>query len=625
MGDVAALILAPDDPGKWADWKKSLEEIRNSASTAEMTKAYSAGESAWIEKCVVCAMVMLFDREFYDPATNRFTVDSYVERLKREYGGVDAIVLWQAYPRIGFDSRNQFDHYRLAPELRAAVDQLHALDVKVFLAYNPWDTGTRREGKPDSEAIADLIRAFDFDGVFLDTLEEGDAALRAALDRVKPGVVMESELALPVAAMPANHASWAQWFDDSQAPGVMRNRWIERRHMQHLIRRWDLDHSGELQMAWMNGAGILVWENIFGSWNGWGEREKSILRSFLPIRRRYASLFDRGTWEPLIPTTLDGVYATRWSIGPIKLWTLVNRKDETVKGQVLPLTSDGQVRLFDMVRGEELDHAVVEIAPRWIGAILAIPSAKVDDGLDSFLKSQLQVFAARTDRHPKIEPLTVRLDHPRSAHKTASTAMVMIKPGTRTILSRMWARESGEYGPAQFGGSSYIPIHYEKKLQQTVVMGGFALCRQEVTNREFLAFVKSGYTPDHSDSFLFHWVDGKPLAGELDLPVRYVSLDDARAYAKWAGMRLPTENEWQVAVAEHGLERGVVWNWTESEHFDGHTRFSILKGGCTWKAEGSEWYADSGPRDADWSSKYIHFFPALDRSETIGFRCAADI
>jgi len=303
----------------------------------------------------------------------------------------------------------------------------------------------------------------------------------------------------------------------------------------------------------------------------------------------------------------------------------VNRKDETVKGQVLPLTSDGQVRLFDMVRGEELDHAVVEIAPRWIGAILAIPSAKVDDGLDSFLKSQLQVFAARTDRHPKIEPLTVRLDHPRSAHKTASTAMVMIKPGTRTILSRMWARESGEYGPAQFGGSSYIPIHYEKKLQQTVVMGGFALCRQEVTNREFLAFVKSGYTPDHSDSFLFHWVDGKPLAGELDLPVRYVSLDDARAYAKWAGMRLPTENEWQVAVAEHGLERGVVWNWTESEHFDGHTRFSILKGGCTWKAEGSEWYADSGPRDADWSSKYIHFFPALDRSETIGFRCAADI
>ena len=102
----------------------------------------------------------------------------------------------------------------------------------------------------------------------------------------------------------------------------------------------------------------------------------------------------------------------------------------------------------------------------------------------------------------------------------------------------------------------------------------FKLADRLVTNREFLAFIEDGGYEDvnywlddgwsalHSGEFNgpLYWrkVDGqwyevtlsglKPLP--LDAPVTHVNFYEAEAFASWAGKRLPTEYEWEVASVQ---------------------------------------------------------------------------
>ncbi len=590
-----------------------------------------------MQRCFSFAKVMIFDRQFFDPDRSSFKVNEWLDWMERDFGGIDALILWQAYPRIGIDRRNQFDHYREVPggmlTLKSTVDGLHARGVKAAIAYNPWDTGTKREPKSDAEALADLVREAGFDSIFLDTLPQSGPDLRQMVDLARPGVVLESELALPLEAIPTHHASWAQWFDDSDAPGVLRNRWFEQRHMQHMIRRWDLDHSGEMHMAWMNGAGMFVWQNIFGSWNGWNDRDRSILRSMLPIQRRYATHFSHGHWTPLVETSGNGLFASKWELGQATLWTVVNRENKPVEGFVQSLSNDGSMRLFDLVRGIEVDHGHLSIDPRWIGCLLSVPSIQADADFRKFLGEQAERHSRASHQLRRIDPMPVRVGFERAIHKIVPAGMrELVQAGSgktqsrkrpEELVSRFRVRECGEYGYGVFMYQAFPGLHQERFCARKARVGRVAVARTEVTNADFHRFLReSSYRPD-ATNFLAHWESGSPRAGDEDKPVVYVSLDDARAYAKWAGVRLPTEDEWQLGEYDRPASR--IWNWTESEHEDGHTTFSILKGGADWEAHGSGWYFDGGHRDPDWSAKFIHFWPGLDRCETIGFRCAVDL
>jgi formylglycine-generating enzyme required for sulfatase activity len=626
---------------------------------------------------------MLYDEQLFNSRTQSYQLDALLESARENFGGYDAIVLWHAYPRIGTDPRNQFDFYRDMPGgilgLRKLIRQCHDANTRVFINYNPWDTGTQREPRPDSEALALMLQALNADGIFLDTMPHGDTSFSSQLQAAKPGAVLESELALPIEHIPTHHLSWAQWLPDSHAPGILRNKWFEPRHQLHLINRWDTNHSGELHTAWINGTGILVWENVFGSHIPWCPRDRSILRSMLPIQRRYHHLFTSTNWTPLVPTQNPNLFASLRQNKHQRLWTLVNRSNTTIQGPALQLTPSPNSKLLDLIHGSHA-HTTrstsgqltwnASIPPRGIACLLETNPAEYSrPSFHTFLQKQ-SALARTYNPSTTPAPSPTRTTVPKSTrlHPTPPPNTAAIPAATIELHTTLRVRECGFYQstppPNHQLASSYIPaLQY---FSRTVTLTPYAIDITPVTNAQFARFLeKSGYQPANPTNFLKHWGHGHPAASELNHPVTYVSLEDARAYAAWAHKRLPTEAEWQHAAQGpqqlaypwgHSMQPnycndgstsqhttpvshypqgqspfgvldlcGNTWEWTESESSDGRTRFCLLKGGSFYQAHGSNWYFEGGPQKNQHSAKFLLLHPGLDRCSTISFRCVTDL
>jgi iron(II)-dependent oxidoreductase len=156
-----------------------------------------------------------------------------------------------------------------------------------------------------------------------------------------------------------------------------------------------------------------------------------------------------------------------------------------------------------------------------------------------------------------------------------------VPPGRRVTLDTV-AVAAGTY---PIGSDTHEPYDNEHP-RHTVALRAFAIDRFPVTCGQYLAFIEArGYerrelwNPEgwewretegatapaywqHDGSHWYRDSFGRRVPVEPDHPVMHVSWFEADAYCRWAGRRLPTEFEWEVAASwdpDTGTARRYPW------------------------------------------------------------------
>lgn len=630
-------------------------------------------------------------------------------------------------------------------KLRELADSLRRHGTKFFIAYNPWDESTRNE--EHLQGLAHLIKETSADGVVLDTKGESSKELQEAADAVKPGVIMYSEgMAVPkdmpgiISGRVHNALYYPPMLNLNKLirPDFAIFRVAE--VYKEPIKR-------EYAVAFFNGYGTEInqfapghpeWEEeqyrflgrttrilrennaafTSGNWtpliptlrdsvwvNQWPARDMSIYTVFRPKKTLYTifSLKPEGYRGALFEIEQEAGYhyVDLWNheeIFPVvvndKLYA--NVKLEAFNGFELGTNNEGSVgciaRLPQLLQVSFRYNYLSIEAGKGSEIRLWMGSPGYDKEYHKLAREKQMIFLPDLIGRYEGKVVIQLFD----GDELADERIVYIKPGTPRLITKvqpmaaasdkpegMVRIPAGKFTFKTTHGDAFIPYPEEGEGEEHL-MKPFWMDRTPVTNRQFNLFLQAtGYRPSDTTNFLKHWKNGRIPQGEENFPVVYVAYEDARAYAAWAGKRLPTELEWQYAAqtakgnewpwrqtkpvkrttqyvtetltvsAIEGINprnanlgdgkpyavgkyarganpfglldlSGCVWQLTNDIYESGSYRYIIIKGGSYFKPSSSWWYVQGGPRELHYRQALLRVSQGFERNATVGFRCVSD-
>lgn len=740
-GCVQFALYAELVPG---DWHASLNRIFQQRWLFDLEKfdntLFERKDLEWIRHSYVSHLIMNWDKFYYDYADGKFHISEFLDRGQRLYGGDEFIGLWPTWPTLGLDQRNQFDLFEDLPGGTAGIKKLAAVcrkrNTKVFMCYNPWDESTRSENH--FEGISKLVAATSADGMVLDTKGESSTELQDAADKVRPGVIMYSEgMAVPkdMTGIPSGRVHNALYY----APMLNLNKLIKPEFaIFRVAELYKEPIQREFATSFFNGYGVEL--NIFspGQPDYAEEQYKYLGRTARILRENTYNFTSRG-YTPLIATSTDSIWVNEWALPEKTIYTIYSILPAGYQGELFQVKPTAGFHYVDLWH-----HRLLEPKQHnsewWISAETNAFHKKYlgtnnEGEVDCIARLPLLIQANRDGDELQIQTPS-RGDELRiwTGAPVYGKKPLTLKPGSHRLqLSKYFGRFEGDFVIQLFekgilldetlvhltpgesrristvtttsrsnktpDGMSSIPagsfrfhttygdafISYPVQDQDSVFkLPSFYMDKFPVTNRQYQTFVKAThYRPSDTANYLKHWIKGKIPAGQEEFPVVYVSYEDARAYAAWAGKRLPTEVEWQYAAQTpdanewpwkqttpvkrkeqvvtgtltvsaiegidssrcnlgngklyavgsypaganpYGLQDlvGCVWQLTNDLYMNGSYRYIMMKGGSYFKPSSSWWYVQGGPRELHYRQFLLRVSQGFERNATVGFRCVKD-
>lgn len=705
--------------GNWQNGLKKMFQERWLYDLEEFDLTlYNRKDLQWIRSAYLISLQFAWDHQFYDGLTNKFNIEEFLNEPKY-FGYYDVYGIWPTWPRLGVDERNQWDHYRDLPgglsKLREISNDIKKLNTRFFIALNPWDQSTRAEDH--YEGMANIIKEVDADGVVLDCTGNSSYKLQATADKVKAGVIMFSEgMAIPkdMPGIVSGRVHDAIFYQ----PALNLNKLIKPDFA--IFRVCQLSQGQihrETAVSFFNGYGTEI--NTFAPGRpDWMDEEYEYLGKTIKILRENTDVFTSYDYTPLITTLKDSIWVNEWKANGKSLYTILSFNYRGHDGPLFEMEPEENIHYIDLWNHREVEAINQNgkvVLPAEIQPYLSKLTGTRSEGKIGCIAAFQKVI--NMQYHPDVLTLKAhRGDHYRiwKGYPDYENKPVIIDDLNCTlVLSEIVGRYEGKIVIQLFENNLQIderiierkagkPIliskvektTFNKKYTQSMkyIQGGkfifyanndaqfipypdnadstitemhpFYMDTYPVTNKEFYEFIlKSNYIPDDTTYYLKHWTHSKYKNEDADKPVVYVSFEDATAYAKWKGKRLPTEVEWQYAAqgttgqlwpwgteydstlcnhslgyltnvlefpkgkSPFGIEDmvGNVWQMTSDRYDNGSYYFVMMRGGSYYNPTSSWWYVQGGPQRLDKRQMLLQVGPGLNRNATVGFRCVMDV